>query len=600
MTLTKNYNRIMHSKRGMIILLFFISFIIRITFLILVANADVPLFGDEKLYFSISISFEKIIRCISQGHLPSIGTLAGAYKGGIWPPFHPILLALGLFLFGKQVAVARFVVVMLSSLTTPLVYLVTSRLTTKKAAIVASLIHIFYPSFIAFSHYLWSETTFIFILLLSLYFTILLPNVQYDRRRFLYATLTGFFLGLCALTRPAGLPFLIVVPLWLVFSLKETRLRILIPSIVILLSLIVLLPWQSALTLVEQRFVILSSKGGKALYMGNNPWVPDEYGYTGKFAPNKFALLKETMEEYSETNSVTVDEAARTLALQEIKGNFRQFLVRCFYRLRMLWAGDFFAMRHIFHTVYPPLHHAIVVLIWIIILTSYFILIALATWGFLSTGMQFINKALMLALVIAGMVGPVIMVAVSRYHLPLLALLLPFAGHGAVNLRRRTSLRRAIAMMLITILFFVFAFTSLPLITGSYLIPSSYYYSVIRRADSILGSNASFIDRIMFRAKDANSTDHLNITIQNEDYVFNDSQTQQYRWAISPKYRDLALDIYSHEATAPLDIALFSEKFSQSVVIRPIQKNFWRQWRPTGIDGIEYMWSGGGKTYPGE
>ena len=67
--------------------------------------------------------------------------------GGHWPPAHPLALGCGFSVAGVSFASARTVVMLLSAITTPLVYLFALRLTGSKGAVIAALFHIFYPSF---------------------------------------------------------------------------------------------------------------------------------------------------------------------------------------------------------------------------------------------------------------------------------------------------------------------------------------------------------------------------------------------------------------------------------------------------------------------
>jgi len=41
-------------------------------------------------------------------------------------------------------------------------------------------------------------------------------------------------------------------------------------------------------------------------------------------------------------------------------------------------------------------------------------------------------------------------------------------------------------------------------------------------------------------------------------------------------------------------MTISTEGLNQSVVIQPIRMHSWRKWQPTGVDGIDYMWLGGG------
>ena len=341
--------------------------------------------------------------------------------------------------------VARIIGTIMSALTTVLVYSLTLKLFSKRAAIFAAVIHIFYPSFIAYSHYLWSETTFILLLLLSVYYAVSISDARTIRQKVRYAALSGLFLGLSGLTRAVALPYLFIIPLWLAYTLKESNLKICLT--LILSWVMVILPWQASLAMAEKRFVPLSTSGGYNLYLGNNPWIPEGSGSSWGHAKSKESLGN-AIKEYAHTNSLDADSAAQSLAIGEIGGDLNSFFIRCFYKFRMLWASDFFVMRHIFHAAYPPMPYAIACLIWIMVFISYVSFIAWAVRGFFVAGFRPQQKNLILIMVIAGMIPPVISVAMSRLHQPLLALLLPVVGHGAATKGHNTPRKRTLTLII--------------------------------------------------------------------------------------------------------------------------------------------------------
>ena len=133
---------------------------------------------------------------------------------------------IGFFLFGVNPTSARIMMVLVSSLTTPLVYILARKISSDKVAFYASLVHIFYPSFLAYSHYLWSETPFIFLLLLSIYLLILLIEAQYSLQKLSLAALCGLVIGLGTLTRSSMVTYISIVPIMLFVITKNITWRI--------------------------------------------------------------------------------------------------------------------------------------------------------------------------------------------------------------------------------------------------------------------------------------------------------------------------------------------------------------------------------------
>jgi 4-amino-4-deoxy-L-arabinose transferase-like glycosyltransferase len=546
---------------------------------------------DEIIYYLQALGFETIFSELLHGRLPGSEELTQAYGNGWWLPLHPALCGLFFLIFGKSVAVARFVVVLISAATAPLIYLLASKVSSGKSAFFAALIHIFYPNFIAYSHLLWSETTFIFLLLFAVYFAILVVKTRHRHKRLTFTVLSGFFLGLCGLTRATFLPMLVVLPCWLGVVMKSRAERILLPSILFVVCVIVISPWEYALMSRENHFIMLSKSGAFGLYMGNNPWVPREIGSSQGVAGNLHRdLLEREIRDYMTQNNVDRETAQVRLAMREIRADYLGFFTRALYKVRMLWNSELLLMRHILHGNYPPLPNAMVATIWALVVLSYIMLIGLIVAGLLAPSSELSFKSLFLALTIAGATPPLIAIAVSRFHIPLLALLLPAAGVGAVNLRSTFSTSRGFIPALSIVLVSAFSVTSLPMVVSNFITPSSYYSGLIGRLDRVFGSESLYSDIVIFRINQAIDTpDIVRIRALNEDSLFHPSRSAEQEWdtAKAGWHRSR---IRSHSLKSPLRIALFSKVSNRSVVLEPIRRASWWEWQPSGLPGIEYRW----------
>ena len=144
-----------------LVTIFAISLMVRVACWLPVAIHDVAPILDEASYLRRAAAFATLIsHAIGRAELP-VGTATEAYGEGIWPPLHPIMIALGFVAVGKSIAIARLVMVLLSALTSVLVYAVTQKLATRTTARWAAGLHVIYPSFIGYSHLLWSENTYL-------------------------------------------------------------------------------------------------------------------------------------------------------------------------------------------------------------------------------------------------------------------------------------------------------------------------------------------------------------------------------------------------------------------------------------------------------
>jgi len=570
--ITEKYN----TKRT-VIFFFVISVMLRMAFFIYVTDSKMPLLHDENGYFMRAVGFENIIRDILSGSLPSPTSYKIAYGQGVWPPLHPLLLGFGLVVFGKHIYSMRLVVLILSAAATPLVYLLTIKLANNKAAYRAALIHCFYPSFIAYSHLLWSESTFIFFLLLAVYYAVLLCEFQ-DSKKKLFAAVSGLCLGLSCLTRAAGLPFLLIIPLWVWTRERGWK----IPLIIALVSLAVLTPWEAAITAARRRVVLISTKAEFNLYLGNNPWISNLSGSSWRKVSEE-EMVKKNIRDYSRLQFVGDGEAAQTLAFKEIRSNFTGFLARCFDKLKMLCGSEFFVMRHIFHAVYPPMSNTAVLLIWCLVIGSYIGIVALVFLGIRRTSF----KLLLTLLTAAGTLPPLVTIGMSRLHIPILALLLPAAGVGATNLK--TLLHEKALSAAATLFVCASIYTTLPIVINVYLVPSSYYAGLIAACDRVFGIRTQFTDKVILRG--VSGSLHINLPVgcklidgkkllpvSPDGYVFN------------PQNGMVTLKILSQGK--PIVISVFSERLKKRLLIKPIGKSSWWKWQKMGFGKIEYIWCG--------
>ncbi|MCP3957836.1 MAG: glycosyltransferase family 39 protein [bacterium] len=559
-------------------LLIAVSLAIRLGLCLAVVGADVPLLFDEADYFARALAWRQAAASLAAFEAPPAAALAGVYGHGHWPPFHPLLLGAGLTLGGPNVAVARLLTVLMSTLTTFLVYRFARELTSDRAAWTAAWLHALYPTFVAYSHYLWSETTYVCLLLAGLLATVRLPAAD-GRRRLVGAAVAGLALGLAVLTRTAALPFLLVVPAWL--WLASGRRRIAVPAIVLASGLGVILPWQAVLITHEDRFVPLSTLGGYNLALGNNPWVPSGMGSSWGHEESK-ARLRDALE--SSTNRGDDWRAAgSSLALEEIRRRPGAALVRAIERLGMLWAPDLFPLRHLFHAVYPPVPPALAGWAALATLAAYLALLVLAVLGL----KELRYRSLLLALLAAGMIPPVLTIGMPRLHLPLLALLLPAAGAGLALLTTRGSRRSWVAAGLIAVALALVLAGSLPGTVSTWLLPSSHYSPAVERADRLLGSRARFSDRVLLRR--VGGTGELTVKLVARGLRFTDGSRQR-QWTDGDG-NQLRLDLFS-TSNEPVEIEISSS--AESIRLRPIATDAWRRWRSSGFGGVEVYWAGGG------
>jgi hypothetical protein len=585
---------LMNHKKQAAIFIFIFSLLIRASLLIPVCKNNTGIKLDERAYNLKADGFHSILKDLVRFKSPQRRGVDRAYGGGVRPPVHSILLAIGFLFFGKSIFVARAVVVVISAMTSSLIFLLTTKLASNTAGnniagIFAAIIHIFYPSFLAFSHFLWSETAFIFFLLLSVYLTILITDNEATKKRIFYAVWLGIVLGLLALTRAASLTFLIIIPAWIFFSKKNKRDKIIIPVIVITIFSFIILPWEYTLIKREKRFVLLSTYSYRNLYIGNNQYVREGM----PFNPQEESTQPgDAMREYARKHSIPRELAAKELAIEEITSHFDKFLKRVFQKSLLLWTFDFFPIRHLTNGVYPPMSDFFVLLMLTIFAMSHIFCVVFGILAFFNQELQFKKKALFVILVIAGMLPYVVAFGNPRFNLPQIALLVPLAGYGLAKFQPKNILSSLVSIVAIICLCSLFFHTYNHYI-HKLLRPSSYYRGSINVMDKIFRTETIFEDVIKLKSNNPENDDVLTLKILNEkNYSFLYKKDRKKK-RIRPDKNAKRISIYALNPTEPLILSIYSKKQNKSVELEPVSKYFWRKFRLIDVDNIALNWVGG-------
>jgi len=564
---------------GLIILL--ISFSLRAVFAYPVIINETPPKFDEFGYFEETIGFEQITRDIISGEYPSEQVLELTYNDGKWPPLHPLLLASINLIFNGGLALSRWSVVIISSLTSVIVFSIGSALAGRKVGLAGAFFHILYPSFIAYGHFLWSETTYIFFLLLSSYTLIRFVKDDQDPRRFFFALLTGIFLGLSGLVRTTTLPFLLVIPIWVYFSRPRLSHRVWLSILIPVICVLIWIPWLNYLNAREGRIIPLATTGGYNLYLGNNP--------KGNYE-DRPSLVRQ-MDAYAKLHFIDRDLAARTLALKEIKRDPAGFVQRSLTRVVQLWGSDTFLMRHIFNLAYPPIAPSATLWILGFGLLSYFSFWIFSIKGLLSEAIDSSFKWLTVMLVLSGMLLPAISIAITRLHLPLMALLLPFTGVGIVHVKESMSSTKWMIMISTGIaIIFVIASTLSGNIQGFR--PSAYYSEPIKSIIKWVDTDIEFKDRLALRTAGWEDGE-IRLHILTDGYFFKSNDRKDLVWVPTASEDEITAVLVSETGDLPVMIEISIPSLGTSMVLEPFEPDSWMSWRESRINKLHYSWTGG-------
>jgi len=109
--------------------------------------------------------------------------------------------------------------------------------------------------------------------------------------------------------------------------------------------------------------------------------------------------MRQTAKQYSEEHGVTLQEAYRALAMQEIRRDPAGFLVRGLSKMRSLWTADRPILAYILMMACRPVSSGVVYAVGFALVTSMLILVALSFWGLLVPSPPLGHRGLLMALV---------------------------------------------------------------------------------------------------------------------------------------------------------------------------------------------------------
>ena len=337
-------------------------------------------------------------------------------------PLYIYFCAALLELAGPGPNAIRFAQVGLEALTIVGIHLLASRTLGSRTAAWAAWLYALYPDFIAFSHYLWSETIGLLLLTWGL-----LALVQLrDHPRSSWALLAGLVWGVASLNKPASLYLTLPLFSWVAYSIEAPARRAApaLAAIGIATAVLVILPWSVHSSLKFDRAMLVSTTGDYNLRIGNNNYEPPHYDYPnhgsqthieGRFRDRKIGLV------------------------QWIAEDPQRFARRTLQKMRDLWSPTSFVIRHIYWNRYgsvermsPTLRVAVVY--GLIAFTMAALLVAVVGL-FASRRRHPFVFGLTVAYVVPYLAMISLTIGLTRYRLPLMVFALLYAGYGLAERR---------------------------------------------------------------------------------------------------------------------------------------------------------------------
>ena len=395
--------------------------------LLLWPAAELPLRQDQLQFMEGAVA-------ISQTGVPK-------YSNPVWDeahasPLYPYGLAAHHKVFGPEgfLTAARVTQVLLSALTALLVYFISLRLFGRKNALLSLAAVAFFPTFIAYSHYLFTETVYTF-LLVGLVAHLLARDESPSPG---HALAAGFIAGLAALTRGA---FILQVPFVLLWLLSRRggvgKQRAMACAAFLLGMAGTIAPWSIRNTLHHGEFLLIDTNGGNVLHKNWNALRPENHDVgIRKWGWNKYRYSGEIpfRERVVEENIIRRSELETRAAVQFTLAHPLLFARNSVIRAANLANPTSFLVRTIRRRGYaglPPLLAE--VLVWMVLLST------MAALGFGTLGLiarlPTYSQLLPMLLIAGNVVVCVLIVSMSRYRFPMMPLLIPFAVEAALHAR---------------------------------------------------------------------------------------------------------------------------------------------------------------------
>ena len=415
-------------------------------------------------------------------------------------PGYTLFMAAGLWLGGGHVIGVRILQVLLSTATAFLAYRIGRSEWGERAGFWAGLLVAFYPSQIAFSHWLWAETLYTALILLA--FERLLALDRSGGRS--TAVVAGLSLAAASLVRSTGLGLLVLSVGWLAWRWRQGTGKASLRLIGLLLAVAigVVASWSIPASQRADCLVVVDLNGPFNLWSGNAAEIPE--GLPGLFGVglpldvpldsrvSEFrpfdawrAELPGRLAAAGVEERFGCDGAAwfRDQALSDIAKAPGAFLARIPVKLAAFWSPDFFVARHLLRGWYGEGPGGVALLLVLLTLAAACIPLIAGPVGLVAAPPSHFRS---LALFWIGLYLAVhaLTFGVSRMHFPLVPLLLlavvgaseALRGGRAGEIRRR-ALRRGLPLGVgIAVAWALIA----PLVIGLYVAPAPQQAALLR------------------------------------------------------------------------------------------------------------------------
>ncbi len=376
-----------------------------------------------------------------------------AYEPGrptsLRPPLYPLLVA-GVYAVAgvDNFQAVRLVQVLLSLATVWLVYRLGREAFSERVGLWAATLIAFYPTLLGMNNLILTETLFTLLLTAACY-----AVVRYYRQEKVgYLALAGLLLGLAALTRSI---VWLSPPLLAGYVLLTARCslarRALGAGVMVLAFAATVAPWSVRNTLLQGTFVTIDTMGGRNFLMGNYAYTPLYRSWDAISLEEDKAWYHEVMDRYPQelrTTQGKIDKLALKEGLAYVREHPGQTALRDVIKFFDFWGLERELIAGLPRGYFGHVPSPAALVLGVVILVSYPAALFLGIFGVLFRPAADRRLHWLLLAVIAFVCAlHTLVFGHSRYHLPLVPLLLLYAAAvcvdwGSVWQQRRTGLFR--------------------------------------------------------------------------------------------------------------------------------------------------------------
>jgi 4-amino-4-deoxy-L-arabinose transferase-like glycosyltransferase len=395
---------------------------------------------DEKDYNGIALN---LVRHGEYALEPGIPT-------SLRPPLYPALVAGIYILCGEEnFQAVRLVQVILSLITLLLLYGLGIEIASRQLGLWLAGLYAFYPTLLGFNNLLLTEVMFTLLLTAACYTLVR----AYHRDQVSWLAGTGLLLGLGALTRSILWLFPVVLAPWLLLTWKGSFARRLAAIAILIVPFVApIAPWAHRCSRLEKTFIPIDVMSGRNLMLGNYQYTPlyrswDAIALKGEKEWIAEVLATSTLEERGTQGRL--DKLAMKRGLKFMRENPGLTFQRDVVKFFDFWGLERELVAGAGAGFFGSIPRVAIVILAGLITVSYLLVLFLGIFGLFLAPPEDWRIHGFFVLLMAFICGiHTLVFAHSRYHLPLIPILLVYTARAIIERRAIWARRKSLSFWL--------------------------------------------------------------------------------------------------------------------------------------------------------